>query len=286
MTHPNDAAVLAARAALVAYGASVLAFAESVCRCDDAECLYRSPETYPLHVLLQDVARATRDHISAPPHEAGAERELRAALISFGEHFHLFRCPCGEPDCPATTAPTAPLGDLVYTAYVQWYGLSGCLGREGAEQSHHAAEIAIRNLHGVRAWTAALSAVPRVFIETAIAAYATQRSAAWLREAQILAVECTERWIPRLVQLPEVEDAMDLVLLIAESGAWTDAQAQDWLILANDALLSLMTRDLLDPAATQVMYAGIEPLVPLRAVRAAVVAGDTGAPRGFFAFAA
>jgi hypothetical protein len=34
------------------------------------------------------------------------------------------------------------------------------------------------------------------------------------------------------------------------------------------------------------MYSGIEPIVPLHAVRAAVVAGETGAPRGFFAFAA
>lgn len=282
----NDEVLKAARTALVAYGSSLQAFGDSLCTCDDPECVYRQPETYPVHVLLQDLARAGRDRTASPAEEPASDAEVRARVVAFGEHFHLYRCPCGEPDCPTTTARTAPIADLLYTTYVQWYALSGCLGRDGADQAHRGAEIAIRNLHAVRAWTHALSEVPRVFIETAIAAYAARRSDAWLREAQILAAECSDRWIPQLVQLPEVEDAMDLVLLIAEAGEWTDEQAQVWLLLANDALLALMTRDLLDPAPGLAMYSGIEPIVPMQAVRAAVVAGETGAPRGFFAFAA
>lgn len=282
----NNDILQAARAELVRYGTTLAAFDASICTCDEPECVYRRPETYPLHVLLQDVARAGRDRMThpseEPPHDAG----VRAHLVALGDHFGLFRCTCGEPDCPTTSARTAPIGDLLYTTYVQWYAFSGCLGREGADQVRRAAEIAIRNLHAVRAWTRALSGVPRVFIEAAITAYAVRQGDAWLREAQILAVECSEQWIPHLVQFPEVEDAMDLVLVIAEAGEWTDEQAQVWLLLANDALLALVTRDLLDPLPGQEIYSGIEPIVPLQAVRAAVLSGETGAPPGFFAFAA
>jgi len=174
----------------------------------------------------------------------------------------------------------------VYTTYVQWYSLSGCIGREGSEQARRAAEIAVRNLHAVRAWVQQLITVPRVFLEVAISDYSDARSRPWLREAQILAAECVDRWIPALVELPEVEDAMDLILLIAESGAWTDQQAADWLLLANDALLALMTRDLLAPAPNRAIYAGTDTVIPLNRVRAAVVSGETGAPPGFFSFAA
>lgn len=69
-----------------------------------------------------------------------------------------------------------------------------------------------------------MSEVPRVFIEATIDAYAARRGDAWLREAQVLAVECSDRWIPHLVQFPEVEDAMDLVLLIAEAGATPESR--------------------------------------------------------------
>lgn len=286
MTMTNDEALKAVRTALVAFGASLQAFGDSLCTCDDPDCVYRQPETYPVHVLLQDLARAGRDRTRRPAEEPPSDAEVRTRVVAFGEHFHLYRCACGEPDCPTTTARTAPMADLLYTTYVQWYALSGCLGRDGVDQAQRGAEIAIRNLHAVRAWTRALSQVPRVFIETAISAYAARGSDAWLRESQILAAECSDRWIPQLVQLPEVEDAMDLVLLIAEAGEWTDEQARVWLLLANDALLALMTRDLLDPAPGLAMYSGIEPIVPMQAVRAAVVAGETGAPRGFFAFAA
>jgi hypothetical protein len=286
MSSIQDRIVQAARAALVNYGTANDAFTGSLCTCEEPDCIYRSPEDYPIHVLLQDVARATQDRTTAAAKESEEDTRLRASLIALGECFTLFRCSCGEPDCPTTTAPGAPIADLVYTTYVQWYSLSGCIGREGSEQARRAAEIAVRNLHAVRAWVQQLITVPRVFLEVAISDYSDARSRPWLREAQILAAECADRWIPALVELPEVEDAMDLILLIAESGAWTDQQAADWLLLANDALLALMTRDLLAPAPNRAIYAGTDTVIPLNRVRAAVVSGETGAPPGFFSFAA
>ena len=286
MSTVHDALVESARAALLQYGTPLGAFSESLCTCDEPDCLYRRPETYPLHVLLQDVARAAQDR-SAPSSEDGpADSRLRAALIALADQFRLFTCSCGEPDCPTTTAPLGSIGNLVYWVYVQWYSLSGCVGRDGPEQARRAAEIAIRNLHAVRAWVNQLTEVPRGFLEEAIAAYAAVPARPWLREAQSLAVECTERWIPQMIELPEVEDAMDLILIIAESGEWTDEQAVNWLLLANDALLALMTRDLLAPDTNNQMYSGSEAIVPLKRVRASVIAGDTGAPPGFFSFAA
>lgn len=286
MSNTHDELVEYARSVLVRYGNRLGAFSASVCTCDDPACVYRQPDTYPVHVLLQDAARATKGRTHDAAADDAADSAVRGALIALGEGFELFRCACGEADCPTVAAPGAPIADLVYTVYVQWYGLSGCLGREGPDQARLAAETAIRNLHAVRAWVRFLTAVPRVFLEEAINAYAAARSRPWLREAQILAAECSDRWIPRLVQLPEVEDAMDLVLVIAESGAWTDEQAETWLLLANDALLALMTRDLLAPAPNAAMYAGMDSVIPLNQVRTAVIAGDTGAPAGFFAFAA
>jgi hypothetical protein len=285
MSRTHDDLVESARSALVRYGERLSAFTGSICQCDDPECVYRRPDTYPVHVLLQDTAQATRDRTHPASDDDAADSALRAALIALGVGFDLFRCSCADAGCPTTTAPTAPIGDLVYTVYVQWYGLSGCLA-EGPEQARRAAEIAIRNLHAVRAWVGFLTNVPRVFLEKAIAAYGSARSTPWLREAQVLAAECADRWIPRMVQLSEIEDAMDLVLLIAESGAWTDEQAETWLLLANDALLALMTRDLLAPAPNLAIYAGMNDVIPLNQVRAAVIAGSTGAPPGFFAFAA
>jgi hypothetical protein len=281
----HDEMLRVTRRSLIDFGSATGAFEASLCTCDNSDCMFRRPETYPMHVLLQDVARAAAVHVAPMEDEPPADAALRTQLVAFGNRFQLFRCPCAEPDCPATTASHSPLGDLAHATFLQWYGLSGCVGREGAEQTRRAAEIAIRNLHAVRVWTERLSQVPRVFLEEAIAASRTARESELLREAQSLAAACTDRWIPRFVALPEIEDAMDLVLVIAEAGEWTDEQAHDWLLLANDALLGLMTRDLLDPMPNGVLYAGIDPVIPLRLVRAAVVAGATGAPPGFFAFA-
>jgi hypothetical protein len=286
MSKTHDHLVDSARFVLIQYGQRLGAFTASVCTCDDPGCLYRQPDTYPMHVLLQDTARATKDRNHVPAQDDAADSAARAALIALGEGFDLFRCSCEDDACPTVSAPGDPIADLVYTVYVQWYGLSGCVGREGPDQARLAAETAIRNLHAVRAWVRFLTDVPRVSLENAITSYAGTRGGAWLREAQALAVECSDRWIPRLVQLPEVEDAMDLVLLIAESGAWTDEQAEIWLQLANDALLALMTRDLLAPEPNIAMYSGMNSVIPLNHVRAAVIAGETGAPAGFFAFAA
>ncbi|HEU4559801.1 MAG TPA: hypothetical protein VFS20_18260 [Longimicrobium sp.] len=278
--------IITTRASLLSYGHTRGAFAGSLCSCDEPVCAYRQPETYPVHVLLQDVARAVQHETAPADSETGPDEALRAQLIRFGKSFGLFRCPCAEPSCPTATATRAPLCDLVYTVYTQWYAMSGCVGYEGPEEARRAATIAIRNLHAVSAWTARLSSVGRSFIAAAIDAYDAMQADAWRREALTLAAECSGRWIPTLVHLPEIDDAMDLVLLIAEAGGWTDEQATTWLHLANDALLALMTRDLLDPAATAVLYAPAETIVPFQHVRVAVLAGDTGAPPGFFAFAA
>src|SRR5215212_1790269 len=127
MTSNHDEILRSTRAALIAFGSGANAFAASLCTCDEPECAYRQPETYPVHVLLQDVARAAADHDSPPDEEPEAAASLRSRLVALGEQFQLFRCPCSDPDCPTLGAPSAPLAQLAYTTFLQWYALSGCL---------------------------------------------------------------------------------------------------------------------------------------------------------------
>lgn len=281
-----DDSVRHARDQLLALGARLDAFTRAVCPCTDPECIYHAPERFPLHLVLQEVAEAARDLRTPAAEEPRDQRDLRTALLALGEPLGIFRCGCDEPACPTATAPSAPLADLLYTAYVQWYGLSGCAGRDGADQALRAAEIAVRNLHAVQAWTRRLESVPRVFLEEAVRSYRERAPAPWPYEARALAAECLDRWIPHVATLLEVVEAMDLVLVIAEHAEFPDEDAALWMQLANDGLIALMIRDLADPAVCNAMYEGMEPLVPVRGVQVDVIAGRTGAAPGFFRFAA
>ena len=286
-THAQlDHPVRQARHLLLALGGRLDAFARVVCPCTDPECIYHAPERFPLHLLLQEVAEAARELRTPAADEPEDHRDLRATLLALGEPLGLFRCSCDEPACPTTTAPSAPLADLLYATYVQWYGLSGCAGRDGADQAARAAEIAIRNLHAVQAWTRRLASAPRVFLEEAVRFYQERAPAPWPYEARALAAECLDRWIPHFASLPEVVEAMDLVLLIAEHAEFPDDDAALWMQFANDGLIALMIRDLADPAVCSAMYEGMEPLAPIRGIQVDVITGRTGASPGFFRFAA
>lgn len=272
-----DDSVRQARDHLLALGARLDAFARVACPCTDPECIYHAPDRFPLHLLLQEVAEAARGLRTPAAEEPGDHQDLRAALLALGEPLGIFRCGCDEPGCPTATAPSAPLADLLY---------SGCAGREGADQAGRAAEIAVRNLHAVRAWTRRMEAVPRVFLEEAVRFYRERAPAPWPYEARALAAECLDRWIPHFVALPEVVEAMDLVLVVAEHAEFRDDDAALWMQLANDGLIALMVRDLADPPVCDAMYEGMEPLVPIRGVQVDVITGRTGATPGFFRFAA
>jgi hypothetical protein len=278
----RDEIVASTRAALLDFGRATHAFERRVCRCDDPACIYREPAVFPLHLLLQETSRVLRqDRTRQAP-------DLRQALIALGQAFRLFECDCDEPDCPAVTAPAESTADLASTVFVQWYSLGGTLGRDDPDSMGNGAETAIRNLHTVSAWTERLHSAGLADIRTAVRAFVSSDLAAWRREAKILATECVEHWIPRPTEQPEVYDAaggrgaLSSVLLVAEAGGWRPDEAAAWLLLANEALLALLTRDLVDPEVTAALYAPMEDLIPLDALRLDVLAGTTGTPPGFF----
>ena len=64
MSRIQDELVQSARAVLVAYGATLGAFTDSVCTCDEPDCIYRDPGQYPVHVLLQKTANAVSTELA------------------------------------------------------------------------------------------------------------------------------------------------------------------------------------------------------------------------------
>jgi hypothetical protein len=275
----RDRVVTTARDALLAYGRGQDAFTRRICRCDDPACLYREPTTFPLHLLLQEVAR----QISAGPAVASPlHPPLRDALIALGDEFALFRCVCQDPECPTTSARTGTLAELADTVFLQWYGLSGTVARDEDDDRRAGVEIAIRNLHTVAAWTARVRDVDAARLAAAAEAYVPSERSSWRHEAKILATESLDEWVPAPLDQDEVRGALEHVLLVAETSGWARETAATLLLLVNDALLALLTRDLADPLVTDALYAAMDPLVPVHALRLDVLAGATGAPPGFF----
>jgi hypothetical protein len=274
-----DSAIVQCREALLLHGTSAGAFDRRICRCADPNCLYLTPATFPLHLLLQEVARVLDGALPQP----SADAVLRGPLTLLGDAFDLFSCSCRDPECPALTAREGTINHLASTVFLKWYSMSGVVARDTTDDELNAAEMGVRNLHTVEAWYHRIEQVGSSHVRELVARFAgDHRSSPWRREAILLASECVDRWIPNPGSQQEVQAALENALLVAEIGGFDRKEAADWMLLWNDLLLALLTRDLADPAVTDALYSPMEPLIPLAVLRLAVFAGETGAPLGFF----
>lgn len=246
----RDALLAQARDTLRAFGRAHGFLRPHLCGCGRDTCRNAREETMSLVAMLRAVASGWR----GAPDPAG-EGLLRIRLLGFAAVFGLDACPEGNPDCACARLEEESTRGVVRAVADLWHGRAGNRVAVTSAWISALAEGHARNL-------AALDVLARHVApdrDEALRAVLDQARAAeggaWLTEARAMAAEAVATWLPAPGTLNEPGRVTDAALAVAYHRGWTVEEAAELERVAADASSALLTRGIVHPSVTEVLYA-------------------------------
>jgi hypothetical protein len=247
-----------------------------LCRCGRPECPETRVESMSLVSMLRAVATEWRD---GP--EPRREPLLRQRLLTFARAFRVLECPCGEADCPTTTAQDADTRTLLRVVADVWHGRAGNRvdvadtgeprwpGR-ATEVMEWMAQRYARNAAALTPLALRLDPQRAGSFRSVPAEAERREGGAWLAEARAMAAEAIATWLPDAASLPEARRVTDVALAVAYHGGWTTGEAADFERAAADACSAVLSHGIVHESVSEALMAPFAGLVTLQDLDAAV----------------